>query len=361
MRKKATDPSRTAKKAYKTLTRGRPAPLRILLGVVVAAALVVGSALGFAPHDDDQQSLSPKLQQSVQQTIEQHEVLPVQGNADPSADGHYYIYASVPDFGELTDVTESFEYYSPLDSLGRCGAAIACLGRDLMPTEERGSIAEVKPTGWQSARYDFVDGGSLYNRSHLIAFSLAGENANERNLITGTRQLNLTMADFEVQVANYIRSTGNHVLYRVTPVFEGTELVARGVQLEALSVEDGGRGICVNAFIPNAQEGVGIDYANGNNWFVATSATQDATGNAASSEATSTSSDVLTSNSADSNAAATPNAAETAYVLNTSSKRFHQPWCDGVKTMSAKNKQETDLSRDELIAQGYKPCGSCNP
>lgn len=269
MRKKTSiNTTRAAKKAFKTLTRGRKTPLKIVLGVIVAAAIVIGSASGLAPQND-QPTLSPEIQQNIQQSIEQQQnasaELP-QSETTLSEDGHYYINEAKPDFGELANTTESFEYYSPLDAQGRCGVAIACLGRDLMPTEERQSISQVKPTGWQSVRYDFIDGGSLYNRSHLIAFSLAGENANERNLITGTRQLNMTMADFEIDIANYIRSTGNHVLYRVTPVFEDGELVAQGVQLEALSVEDDGAGICLNIFIPNVQEGVEIDYSSGNNW-----------------------------------------------------------------------------------------------
>lgn len=163
---------------------------------------------------------------------------------------------------ELTEV--SFEEYSPLDYLGRCGAAYASIGQDLMPTEKRGDISQVKPSGWVQAQYDFVDGKSLYNRCHLIGFQLSGENANECNLITGTRYMNVEgMLPFENLVADYVKETGYHVLYRVTPVFAGTELVARGVQMEALSVEDGGDGVCFNVFVYNVQPGVEIDYATG--------------------------------------------------------------------------------------------------
>ena len=152
-----------------------------------------------------------------------------------------------PAFSEAERTAESLETYSALDELGRCGPAFACIGQDLMPTQERESISQVRPTGWQNAEYDFVDGGYLYNRCHLIGFQLTGENANERNLITGTRYMNVEgMLPFENMVADYVKETGNHVLYRVTPVFEAEELVARGVQMEAWSVEDEGDGVCFN-------------------------------------------------------------------------------------------------------------------
>ena len=172
-----------------------------------------------------------------------------------------------PSFTEDEYTTDSYEYYSDLDSLGRCGVAEANVGQDLMPTEARGNISSVKPTGWHSSKYDFVDGKSLYNRCHLIGFQLTGENANEKNLITGTRYMNVEgMLPFENQVADYVASTGNHVLYRVTPAFVDTELVARGVEMEAYSVEDQGRGVCFHVYCYNVQPGVKIDYATGENW-----------------------------------------------------------------------------------------------
>ncbi len=184
----------------------------------------------------------------------------------PPYSGEPYVAVNdnVPFFtdGEITD--ESFEYYSPLDILGRCGAAVACVGRDLMPTGERGNISAVKPSGWQSVRYDFVDGESLYNRCHLLGYQLTGENANEQNLITGTRYMNVDgMLPFENMVADYVKETNNHVMYRVTPIFDGTELVARGVLMEAYSVEDGGDGVEFCVYCYNVQPGVTIDYATG--------------------------------------------------------------------------------------------------
>ena len=169
-----------------------------------------------------------------------------------------------PEFSKEDYTTESYEYYSELDSLGRCGYAMACIGRDLMPTEERGSLGQRKPSGWQTVNYDFVDGKYLYNRCHLIGFQLSGENANEKNLITGTRYMNTEgMLPFENMIADYVKETGNHVLYRVTPIFDGDNLVARGVQMEAWSVEDDGEGICFNVYCYNNQPGIVIDYATG--------------------------------------------------------------------------------------------------
>lgn len=160
--------------------------------------------------------------------------------------------------------TDSYEFYSQQDYLGRCGYAMACIGQDIMPTEERGSIGQVKPSGWQTVKYDFVDGKYLYNRCHLIGYQLTGENANVRNLITGTRYLNVEgMLPFENMVADYVKETGNHVLYRVTPIYNGQELVARGVQMEAYSLEDSGEGISFNVYCYNNQPGVTIDYATG--------------------------------------------------------------------------------------------------
>ncbi len=163
---------------------------------------------------------------------------------------------------ELTIV--SYEFYSELDDLDRCGYTIACIGQDIMPTEERGNIGNVKPTGWHTVKYDCVNGKYLYNRCHLIGFQLTGENANECNLITGTRYLNVDgMLPFENMVADYVKETGNHVMYRVTPIFDGDNLVADGVLMEARSVEDDGEGILFNVYCYNVQPGVIIDYATG--------------------------------------------------------------------------------------------------
>jgi DNA-entry nuclease len=241
---------------------------------------------------------------------------------------------------ELT--TKAFETYSDLDSLGRCGVAYANICKELMPTEERGSIGAVKPSGWQIAKYDFVDGKYLYNRCHLIGFQLAGENANEKNLITGTRYMNVDgMLPFENMVADYVKETGNHVLYRVTPIFEGKNLVASGVLMEAESVEDKGEGILFCVYCYNVEPGVTIDYATGNNQLSA-----DTTQVASGSTSTATS---------------TQQSAEQTYILNTNTHKFHYPSCSSVQDMSESNKQTFTGTRDELIAEGYSPCGRCKP
>ncbi len=187
----------------------------------------------------------------------------------PAYSGSPYVVinGNQPAFAEEDRTDAAYESYSPLDALGRCGAAEANIGVELMPTEERGSIGQVQPTGWHTVTYDCVDGRYLYNRCHLIGFQLTGENANEENLITGTRYLNVEgMLPFEDMVADYITETENHVLYRVTPVFEGENLVASGVVMEALSVEDDGEGICFAVYAYNVQPGVEIDYATGESW-----------------------------------------------------------------------------------------------
>ena len=177
---------------------------------------------------------------------------------------YVYINNNIPFFSESYLTTTSYEEYSELDSLGRCGAAIACIGKDIMPTEERGTIGSVKPTGWHTVRYQGIDGNYLYNRCHLIGYQLSGENANEENLITGTRYLNVEgMLPFENMVAEYVEETDNHVLYRVTPIFEGNNLLASGVLIEAKSVEDNGQGIQFNVYCYNVQPGIEIDYKTG--------------------------------------------------------------------------------------------------
>lgn len=170
-----------------------------------------------------------------------------------------------PNFEKSELVTKSFEKYSELDSLKRCGVADSIIGKDLMPTSKRENISSVKPSGWKSIKYNGIDGGSLYNRCHLIGFQLAGENANKRNLITGTRYLNTKgMLPFENMVADYVKEKNHHVRYRVTPIFVGNELVARGVQMEAISIEDNGKAVKFNVYCFNVQPNIEIDYKTGN-------------------------------------------------------------------------------------------------
>lgn len=234
-----------------------------------------------------------------------------------------------PFFGEEEYTTEAFETYRALDGLGRCGTAYACVGEELMPTEARESISSVKPSGWINVEYG---GQYLYNRCHLIGFQLTGENANERNLITGTRYMNVEgMLPFENLVADYVKETENHVLYRVTPVFQGEELVARGVEMEAFSVEDQGEGVYFHVYCYNNQPGVSIDYATGESRLASEPAGEDGSGTA-----------------------------ET-YILNTKSKKFHLPGCSGASDMSPSNREEFAGDRQALLDQGYTPCGICKP
>lgn len=228
---------------------------------------------------------------------------------------------------------DAFETYSELDDLGRCGVAYANICHELMPTEARGEIGNVRPSGWHTVRYnELISGNYLYNRCHLIGFQLAGENANEKNLITGTRYLNIEgMLPYENMVDDYVDDTDNHVLYRVTPVYNGDDLVARGVLMEGWSVEDNGAGICFNVFAYNNQPYIVIDYATGESH------------EAAGYESTTTSGDTR------------------LYILNTNSGKFHLPECESAKDMAESNRLELEKSLDEMLSAGYSPCGRCHP
>lgn len=255
----------------------------------------------------------------------------------PEFDGrtpYVELNGNVPEFTDDEITMKSYEYYSDLDELGRCGITMACIGVDIMPTEKRGQIGQVKPTGWHTVRYDdLISDKYLYNRCHLIGFQLAGENANTKNLITGTRYMNVDgMLPFENEVAEYVKETENHVMYRVTPIFEGDNLVANGVKMEALSVEDNGEGVKFNVFCYNNQPGITIDYKTGESW-----KTGEATTTTAASQE------------------------NTTYIINKNSKIFHTPDCESVSAMKAQNKKASTESRKTLIAQGYTPCKSCNP
>ncbi len=259
----------------------------------------------------------------------------------PAYSGEPYIVVNdnEPGFRRQDLTTESFESYSNLDSLGRCGVAVANVGTDLMPTERRGSISQVKPSGWHSVRYDIVEGDSLYNRCHLIGYQLTGENANEENLITGTRAMNVDgMLPFEDMVADYVKETDNHVLYRVTPVFQGDNLVASGVQMEAQSVEDQGEGISFNVYVYNNQPGISIDYATGDSSLSG----KEGVGEKARLKAE-----------------GTVQAGAETYVLNTNTKKFHRPDCSSVDDMKESNKETFQGTQEQLMKKGYDPCGNC--
>lgn len=245
-----------------------------------------------------------------------------------SGEPYVTIHDNVPFFSEEEFTTDAFETYSELDDLGRCGTAYANICEEIMPTEKRGKIGMIKPSGWHTVKYTGIDGNYLYNRCHLIGYQLSAENANEKNLITGTRYLNVTgMLPFENMVADYVTETGNHVLYRVTPIYNQENLVADGVLMEAQSVENDDLAFCVYCY--NVQPGIEIDYH---------------TGDSKSSETEQPS-----------------KTSEDLYVLNRNTKKFHRPDCSSVQDIKPKNKQEFSGNTKALIQQGYSPCKNCNP
>ncbi|MEE1087227.1 MAG: DNA/RNA non-specific endonuclease [Schaedlerella sp.] len=281
-----------------------------------------------------------ELSESEQSQATQENIVEADGTVEPSdvpeysGEPYVVVNANMASFTEEEMTTDVFEQYDPLDQFGRCGEAYANICEELMPTEKRESISSVKPTGWQSVEYDIVDGDYLYNRCHLIGFQLAGENANENNLITGTRYCNVEgMLPFENMIAEYVKDTGNHVLYKVTPIFEGANLVASGVQMEAKSVEDNGEGVEFNVYCYNVQPGIEIDYETGESWL---SNEEPQTEEQSASE-------------------------KGTFILNTNSMKFHKDSCSGTKTMKKSNKEEFAGSREELLSQGYEPCKNCNP
>ena len=243
----------------------------------------------------------------------------------PDYNGTFVV--EVPPYGFDKTRTTVYEYYSELDELGRCGMAEALVGKELMPTEPRGEIGMVKPSGWHTVRYDdLIEDKYLYNRCHILGFQLTGENANVQNLTTGTRYFNVEgMEPHESMVASYIRTTGNHVYYRVTPVFDGDNLVCKGVWMEAESMEDGGAGVKYSIFVYNIQPGVWINYETGD------SCRESELG--------------LMQN----------------FTLNTKTMKFHEPDCEKVSDIGGKNKKEYNGTRESLTEDGYEPCGWCNP
>ena len=359
--------------------------LTLLLSIALATGCSASTAGNEAPPGEPTPELAstgtpdgPQEPQSAPAEDTNQQETEAVGENRPVTDDGVLSYRDVPAFednpyvyvndGEPTFTDEQraaepgHEHYGELDELGRCTAAFAVVGPETQPTEKRGSIGEVRPSGWQMAKYDFVEGKYLFNRCHLLGYQLTGENANERNLITGTRYLNVQgMLPFENAVADYVDATGNHVLMAVMPVFEGSELVARGVHMMAESVEDGGEGVAFNVFCYNVQPGVVIDYGTGESMLEedatplpdvsgAESAPDTASEGAGAGEA----SEKGATGSAEGKGT-------TEYVLNTNSKKFHLPSCSSVDQMSPKNREDVEDTRENLIAKGYDPCKRCNP
>lgn len=281
-----------------------------------------------------------------------------------------------PGFTEQDEARGTFLQFSDLDFEGRCGTAFARIGPDTISNEKRGDISQVHPSGWVQRKYSFVDDGMLYNRSHLIAHQLCGENANEKNLITGTRTFNAVgMLYYEELVGDYVRSTGNHVLYRVTPLFAANDLVARGVQMEAKSVEDNGEAVQFNVFVYNAEPGVAIDYVTGESWESSETPQVTSEGSATITTAAAARADKAAAGRSAGDGSGTGDEASNAdrtagnqgaskqqdYILNVKNKKFHKPDCSAASDISSANKQDFTGTRDQLIAQGYSPCGICKP
>ena len=297
-------------------------------------------------------------------------------DAIPAYDGKAYVAVNnnEPFFTDSDMTTTAFENYSDLDSLGRCGVAYANICKEIMPTEKRGKIGMIKPSGWHTVKYDVIKDRYLYNRCHLIGYQLAGENANPKNLITGTRYLNVEgMLPFENLVADYVNNTGNHVLYRVTPMFSGSNLVANGVLIEAKSVEDNGGGILFNVYCYNVQPGIGINYENGDSWLDGTTpqeqsgqtdtpqneGSQSSDGSGAGGSGSSSSTTGNVSSGSDSSAAENSVSdslnSETMVHITATGKKYHRAGCRTLK------KSDTEVTLDEAKSMGLSPCGICNP
>ena len=332
-------------------------------GLVLLLAVV-----GILPFRE-QQTTIPAGQEHVasyaieSRTAENAELQTLSATAIPAYTGEATVILNdnKPYFTETEYTTEAFERYSDLDSLGRCGVAYANVCEEIMPTEERGAIGMIRPSGWHTIKYDCVDGKYLYNRCHLIGYQLSGENANEKNLITGTRYLNVnSMLPYEDQVADYVHATDNHVLYRVTPIFDGDNLLADGVLMEAYSVEDAGEGICFCVFAYNVQPGIGIDYATGDNWAEG-SGTYQSTAASVMVETPAPQPETDTTVQTSPESSAPQETQGITYVLNTNTMKFHYPTCSSVDDMKEKNKEIYTGSREEVINMGYVPCKRCNP
>lgn len=291
---------------------------------LLVTGLLLSLTLLFGGCSPDSSSESPS------QTSDREASYNLESIPEYTGDPYVVINENVPFFTESNFTEEAFETYSDLDELGRCGAAFANVGKETMPTEERGQIGMIKPSGWQTVKYDCVDGKYLYNRCHLIGYQLSAENANEKNLITGTRYLNVSgMLPFENKVADYIKETGNHVLYRVTPIYQDNNLVASGVLMEAQSVEDDTVKFCVYCY--NVQPDVQIDYATGKSSLIGSQEVSEAPDQ------------------------------DTTYILNENSKKIHTPNCPSVQDTKPKNRKEYHGLLQELLDDGYTGCKNCNP
>lgn len=324
--------------------------LIMMLGVLLCLSGLISCSITIDLSTDNNGQVienSNDTNSSTQNTTADSSNITIDNIPAYSGDDYIILNNNIPNFSESDLTTTSFEEYAPLDDLGRCGVAYSNIGTDIMPTEKRESISSVKPSGWHSVKYDIVEGKYLYNRSHLIGYQLTAENANDRNLITGTRYFNATlMLPYENMVADYIKETNNHILYRVTPVFEGNNLVATGVQMEAKSVEDNGEGIEFNVFVYNVQPGITIDYATGDSALSG----EEITNTSSSSNSNNTSNN--SSNTTSSN-----NTTSTEEIIirgNSKSKIYHCPGQRDYENMADSDYLVNFNSEEEAISAGYR-------
>lgn len=324
--------------------------LIMMLGVLLCLSGLISCSITIDLSTDNNGQVienSNDTNSSTQNTTADSRNITIDNIPAYSGDDYIILNNNIPNFSESDLTTTSFEEYAPLDDLGRCGVAYSNIGTDIMPTEKRESISSVKPSGWHSVKYDIVEGKYLYNRSHLIGYQLTAENANDRNLITGTRYFNATlMLPYENMVADYIKETNNHVLYRVTPVFEGNNLVATGVQMEAKSVEDNGECIEFNVFVYNVQPGITIDYATGDSALSG----EEMTNTSSSSNSNNTSNN--SSNTTSSN-----NTTSTEEIIirgNSKSKIYHCPGQRDYENMADSDYLVNFNSEEEAISAGYR-------
>lgn len=324
--------------------------MKKVLSIILMAAMLLSAAALFSPSVDAETAEETAIPSS---SLTEKDIPPYSEDISIEINGNY------PEFYVQDLTAQEYTVYSELDKLGRSGVAMACIGANSMPTAQRGEIGDIKPSGWQTVRYDdIIEDHYLYNRCHLVAYQLGGENANPQNLITGTRCFNVEgMLPYESQVAEYVKGTKNHVLYRVTPIYMGNNLVALGVQIEAYSVEDIGKGVCFNVFVYNVQPGIIINYKDG------TSKSDPSFVPLADSAAEAELLILTDTTPEDSLEDETKSIAleEPTYILNTNSHKFHYPWCGSVDDMSEKNKREFFGTREEAIAEGYEPCKRCRP
>ena len=324
--------------------------LIMMLGVLLCLSGLISCSITIDLSTDNNGQVienSNDTNSSTQNTTADSSNITIDNIPAYSGDDYIILNNNIPNFSESDLTTTSFEEYAPLEDVGRCGVAYSNIGTDIMPTEKRESISSVKPSGWHSVKYDIVEGKYLYNRSHLIGYQLTAENANDRNLITGTRYFNATlMLPYENMVADYIKETNNHVLYRVTPVFEGNNLVATGVQMEAKSVEDNGEGIEFNVFVYNVQPGITIDYATGDSALSG----EEITNTSSSSNSNNTSNN--SSNTTSSN-----NTTSTEEIIirgNSKSKIYHCPGQRDYENMADSDYLVNFNSEEEAISAGYR-------